>query len=196
MKISLLDELEELDRQEAQKPPAPHADAEAAVRRTPLRSRRLNPKATLFMPTVQPVADVIRFVFAQVNLVLAQSPLVLRTKLVEGPMGGASALIVEVPPDAMDLYEDLLELAKATLTEASDHSQPAYMLGRRAQPFSAFGDYGFQATLALLHPEGQDVACWDTYQRGSCPRPHCCRWQHPRSLDMAQLIVSVECVCE
>lgn len=102
-------------------------------------------------------------------------------------------LVVTVSVRSDDIkIENVRGIIKSTLLEAAGQSQSTYILGYATDPFDDMGDEGFSARVGCIPCEQEDSICWDTYQKGFCPRLSSCRWCHPKSSDLVTLQVFLE----
>jgi len=168
---------------------------------TPL-STRLNPEARVFEPTpVQQQQQIggglpaeIWAVINSAKLALTASPHVASVKVTEGALGQTTTIVTEVHSN-MGQYgaRETLNVVKAALLGAAARSQMTYILGWGAVPFQDMpGDAGFKGMIGSVPMTMQDSICWDTYQKGYCPRRALCRWCHPLETDLAPLRVILE----
>jgi len=107
-----------------------------------------------------------------------------------GPMGGATGIVATIKggPEQADHAK---EVAKATLLEAAAHSESVYVMGYLAKPFRDFGETGFKCWVGNLHHAKSGCVCWDTFQKGFCPRRTTCRWYHLDVPDLMRVIVQI-----
>jgi len=93
----------------------------------------------------------------------------------------ARLAITMVPKSPETSYAIASAILKAALLDAAFSSDSVYVLGYEATPFEndACGQ-GFVATLAIAPSSWEEsTACWETYQKGVCPRGPTCSWLHP-----------------
>jgi len=86
-------------------------------------------------------------------------------------------------------WEHAVQQAKDILIHSSARSSSTYVLGYDAAPFEAEEDGGFRATLSMVPAYMEGMACWDTYQKGSCSRRASCSYCHPSDDDLAPVRV-------
>jgi hypothetical protein len=106
-------------------------------------------------------------------------------------MGGATGIVAAIkggPGQARDARE----VAKAALLETAARSDSVYVMGYLAQPFRDYGETGFKCWVGNLEHAKSDCACWDTFQKGFCPRRATCRWYHLGAPDLMRVIVQVQ----
>lgn len=97
---------------------------------------------------------------------------------------------------------EVLSLAQRLLLAASATSQRVYVLGYAASPFESmhkdskghFEEEGFHAALSVVPDDQINTVCWDTYQKGFCPRPATCCWSHPKECNSMEIRVVLESV--
>lgn len=156
---------------------------------------RLNPEARAFEP--MPVAHVSNGLPAEIStvinaakLALSASPHVTNVKVTEGALGQASTIVAEINDAGPYGVRETLSSAKAALLGAAARSQITYVLGWNAMPFQDMTEeHGFKGVIGSVPIAMQDTICWDTYQKGYCPRRTLCRWCHPLEIDLAPLRV-------
>lgn len=161
------------------------------VGRPGTKRTELHAKASAFTPAACCDASV-QILLEACSEALLQDTCVLNVHLIPSPMGGISAVNVEVTPGALWDSCRVLELAQGALLEAASHSEDVYVVGYAAQPFQEFGDSGFRAWISRLPAAYESTACWDYYMKGFCPRRATCRWCHPMAPDLMQLVVTVQ----
>jgi hypothetical protein len=108
---------------------------------------------------------------------------------------GKVVMTVSLPADVAEI-NDVSGMIKSTLLEAAGQSQCTYILGYATDPFDDMDDGGFRARIGCIPCEQEDSICWDTYQKGFCPRLSSCRWCHPKQSDLVTLEVVLEKVGE
>lgn len=158
---------------------------------------RLNPEARVFEPMPTPMARADHTLPPEISIVVSAAKQallggqhVLDAQVTEGALGQTTTITAEVddklgPNDS----HEILGLAKAALLEAAANSQMTYVLGYGTVPFQDVTDSGFKAAIGSIPPSMQGSICWDTYQKGYCPRRALCRWCHPTETDLAQIRV-------
>jgi hypothetical protein len=132
---------------------------------------------------------------------LLSSPEALELRLTESPLrmttsirvilkggGGDSAGDTQAGTNDRVVFE-ALNRAKDALLTASAYAETAYVLGYASNPFQDSWDCGFWATIVCLPTAQQDMACWETYEKGFCPRRATCRWTHPKESEKFRLRV-------
>lgn len=191
-----------------QMPPyaGPHMQAQMQVphRHTPLKSAslcsgygtatRLNPEARAFQPVTAPLPEEVSAVVGAVKAAMGSSAGIAGVKVVSPTQGQPLTIVAEMASIASKTQasyaaQEALSTAKAALLGAAAHSQSAYILGYTEQPFKEILDTGFRTTIGLVPEAHQDSACWDTYQKGYCPRRSTCRWSHPQDCDLTPIRV-------
>jgi len=156
---------------------------------------RLNPEAPAFEPTPSAQGGTslpteIHTVISAAKQALLGSPSVVDVKVAEGSLGQTTTVVAEVHSTLGPFgSHEILQLAKAALLGAAARSQITYVLGYFEAPFQDMCDSGFRAVIGSIPTNMQDSICWDTYQRGFCPRRSLCRWCHPLETDLAPLHV-------
>lgn len=110
---------------------------------------------------------------------LDSTPCVASTKVSTGAAGTIATLSVKMVRNSPPIDCSLAAaIAKSALLEAAVSSQSVYVLGYETIPFHDNGrGIGFSGTLAIVSCGSS--TCWDTYQKGSCPRGSKCKWRHP-----------------
>lgn len=153
----------------------------------PIRSQfsKLNSQSELFRPRSFGEID---SVLASVRQVLASTPDVAAAEVIPGLMGALTTISIKLLPASRTTMPGSRKsrqtcaaaIAQAALLEATNRSQHVYVLGYETKPFedNPHGT-GFSATLAVASAEWEATACWDTFQKGFCPRGSACRWHHP-----------------
>merc|ERR1712048_1242305 len=97
--------------------------------------------------------------------------------------------------DTMDYQTDTretIESTKEAIVNAVALSHGTYVFGYAAQPFRGIKDNEFTVTLAHCPACNEEDACWDTFEKGKCPRGASCRWFHPRESDKRKIHVVIE----
>jgi hypothetical protein len=80
---------------------------------------------------------------------------------------------------------ETLNLAKDALLGFTTGSQNTFILGyATSAPFKDLCETGFKCSIGVVTAEQQATACWDTWQKGFCPRRATCRWCHPEERDL------------
>lgn len=160
------------------------------------RTTKLNPQARLFQPVVPgtPVPQELAAVIGVTSEALRCSPCVHSVDVSGIAMGSTTTLTVRVEPGSLATLgsQRLLSCAKEALLGAAARSQSTYVLGYLARPFKDLGTTGFGAQVGFVTSAQEKVTCWDTYQRGFCPRRATCRWCHPLESDLIQIVVKLQ----
>lgn len=112
---------------------------------------------------------------------LDSTPGVAGTSAVVGNAGTLATLFIDMSPNAPATTRlSVCAIAKAALLEAAVSTEIVYVLGYEAAPFKDKDNgTGFAATLAIVPPDREFMACWDTITQGVCPRKCKCKWWHP-----------------
>lgn len=85
---------------------------------------------------------------------------------------------------------ETLTLAKDAFLAFTAGSPNTFILGYSTpSPFKDLCNSGFSCSIAVVPAEHQATACWDTYQKGFCPRLATCRWCHPSDGDLTTVRV-------
>jgi len=172
---------------------------------------RLNAQAPAFEPSQHPthvqqgfqsqrqeVSDAI----AAATLALQGSQVVSDVKVTPGS-GNAVSIDGEVVGTGAQVsftMKEALQSAKDALLTFAASSQNTYVMGYEQTPFKDWVEHGspmtcgFSATIGIVPAEHQDTACWDTYQKGFCPRPATCRWCHPEDWDMSNVCFTLKSI--
>jgi len=167
---------------EAQAPPKPSSTS----------GIRLNPEARAFepmpaTPTSPGLPAEISTVINSAKHALMASPHIVNVKVTEGALGQNTTIVAEVNSSAGPYgSRETLNSAKAALLNAAARSQMTYVIGWGTVPFQDLGgDSGFKGLIGSVPMTMQDSVCWDTFQKGYCPRRTLCRWCHPLETDVA-----------
>jgi len=162
---------------------------------------RLNAQAPAFEPLQHPTLvqqgfqsqrqEVLEAI-AAATLALRGSQVVSDVKVTSGSGNTVSidGEVVGAGEQVSFTMNEALQSAKDALLTFAASSQNTYVIGYEQTPFkdwSEHGSSGFNATIGIVPAEHQDTACWDTYQKGFCPRRATCRWCHPEDWDMSNL---------
>jgi hypothetical protein len=132
---------------------------------------------------------------------LLRSPYLASVKVHGGVMGCPTTVVAGVRSSLMhDSVKATLLLAKEAILDAATDSRGTYVLGY-VQDGTGYGPFqdgpdmcSFHATLATVPAANESQACWDTYQKGFCPRRATCRWVHPPGRNLTSLTVCLEAV--
>mmetsp|Transcript_51139 Transcript_51139/g.147577 ORF Transcript_51139/g.147577 Transcript_51139/m.147577 type:complete len:332 (-) Transcript_51139:133-1128(-) len=108
-------------------------------------------------------------------------------KTTQGPRG--SSIVAQVRKEDAGCREKALEAARDALLRAATGSTCVHILGAKAQPFMST-PVGFAAHIGAVADEGK--ACWSMINQGFCRRGCACRWEHPVSQTMVNVMVQVE----
>lgn len=135
-------------------------------------------------------AEVMTVVASAVE-VLSTCEGILGVQVHDGGMGGTT-MIVGKSAYAQPEAERVFSKVKDALLLKAEQSEKTYILGYGAQPFNNLDDMSFSANIASVPEAHQDTACWETYEKGYCPRCASCRWDHPRDIDQVRVIVMIQ----
>jgi hypothetical protein len=141
-------------------------------------------------------------VVSAARIAIMQSPHVIWAEIQESTTDGPTATIVaEIAPGACGVDTEALNAAalagaKSALLEAAASSSCVYIMGYLVEPFQEHGvesgvKAGFTAHLGFVPASEESRACWDTYQKGFCPRLATCRWCHPHQTDLVKVVVEL-----
>jgi hypothetical protein len=163
---------------------------------------RLNPEARAFKPTILWPGEVGMLVASAKQAMLGSS-CVTDVQVNEAPVGAVTTIVAKVKDSARTSPSQwtagpvrlTIGLAKKSLLAASRMSKDTYVLGYAESPFTDVSETEFTARLVALPPSIASMACWDTFQKGFCPRHGKCSWQHPQEHDVVTLRVVLK-VCD
>jgi len=93
-------------------------------------------------------------------------------KVQQGGMGDTTVIMAKTWQDLDTSYP--FSLAKDALLHAAELSESTYIMGYGARPFNNLDACSFSANIGLVPAAHADTACWDTYEKGYCPRPQSC----------------------
>jgi len=130
-------------------------------------------------------------VIANAVEVLSKAVGISSVRVRDGGMGGTTMIVGQSSssnPDAVWVFA----LVKDALLDSAKHSENTYIVGYDAQPFHNLDPWSFSANVACMPKTHQDTACWDTYEKGVCPRCSTCRWDHPSGVDQMRVIVMIQ----
>lgn len=177
---------------EPQTGPFPSVMAPTAAPFTPCASfgqrSRLSSAASSFTPASSAQGECDTIVGAA-KLALLNCPNVATVKVDDCKMGALTTIVAETRGADAAETKKVLDLTKTALLQAAANSSNAYVLGYTTTPFKDLLGCGFKATLGIVRPEASDCVCWDTYQKGFCPRRATCRWVHPEGDELLMLRV-------
>lgn len=154
--------------------------------RAKLRSQA-KPFKSIMPPANREVADVIQ----RAVEVLRSIGSIVDVQVQDGGMGGTTMIVAKsssTAPDAAVAFS----LVKDALLSAALLSESTYILGYGAQPFNNLGPLSFSATIASVPDAQKNTACWETYEKGFCPRCSSCHWGHPSGANTMRTIFVVE----
>lgn len=131
--------------------------------------------APLFGSTLAEVGIVLN----AARLILESSPSVASVNISAGPAGTIANVSVKMVVNSPQIAcASVAAIAKAALLESAASSKSVYVLGYESMPFHSDGhSIGFSSTLAVASCGSS--TCWETFQKGCCPRGRKCKWQHP-----------------
>lgn len=165
-------------------------EASASTQRSKLSSA-----ARTFQPITAvvgrgPVSEDIHMVVMAAVTALKVDKRISCVSLNEGALGEMTTIVANV---RSNVQEDGLSLApvKTALLQAAERTQSAYILGYSTRPFKDISALSFKTWIALLPIEHQDIACWESFEKGFCPRGGSCCWCHPHRSSMVQLTVTL-----
>jgi len=164
----------------------PHAASSRCRMSAKNTNTRLNPAASAFEPVTNsmPSQD-LAGVIAYVRHMLFTCWSISQVDVNLGAMGSSSSIIAWVKSQSQQGVQEVIDAAKSAFLEGAACSQNTYVMGYAKAPFKEPADWsGFSVTLATVPSEQENIACWDTYQKGFCPRSSTCRWAHPKPSNM------------
>lgn len=138
--------------------------------------------------SLQELPNEVDTVIACVADALRKESDVIDVILQKGQMGGKTMIVARsrsVSPNAAFI----LHSAKNAFLNAAAASENTYVMGYNAQPFNTLDVLSFSAKLGHVPTSHRSSACWDTYEKGFCPRCKTCRWDHPTENDLMSVIV-------
>jgi len=156
-----------------------------APRRTKLKS-----KARMFEP-VQLLPRDMHCVVTAAHAALTSSPKIFNVQMSDCRLGGTTTIIGSYARGSLQVFElvKTLSIVKMMLLDAATNSENTYVMGYSEQPFTQIGHEGFSCKLGSVPASQEDATCWDTFQKGYCPRMATCRWCHPTDNNLAKVIV-------
>mmetsp|Transcript_139152 Transcript_139152/g.242152 ORF Transcript_139152/g.242152 Transcript_139152/m.242152 type:complete len:277 (+) Transcript_139152:61-891(+) len=155
---------------------------------------RLSPKTLSFVPQAQRCVPEEVFALVQsLETFLRALPDVMSVKVSECAMGATTTLLAEVASHSLGhaLIPEMVNSAKSTLLDFSVQSDSLYVLGYSSQPFQDIAG-GFKATVGCVSSQMESAVCWDVYEKGCCPRRNTCRWHHPYSTELMQVVLKIQ----
>jgi hypothetical protein len=158
---------------------------EAKVQRTKLKA-----KARMFEPISMLPQDM-RNVLNAAQAALCTAPKITNVQVSEEYFGGTTKIVGSYAKGSLQVFElvKILSIVKMALLDAAAESSNTYIVGYLKQPFSNVGANGFSGRLGTVSAADEETVCWDTYQKGFCPRPATCRWCHPCDADLMKIVV-------
>jgi len=154
---------------------------------------KLTSKARLFEPVSALPRDM-RLVLTAAQASLSGHPKLTNVHMSDGSLGGTTRISASYKKHSITVCElvKALSVVKMALLDAAAKSTETYILGYEKNPFIdhlATGPAGFNTKLGAVPAMQEDTTCWDTYQKGYCPRQSTCRWCHPCESDFANVVV-------
>lgn len=151
---------------------------------------KLSSKARLFEPVCALPRDM-RLVLMAAHASLFGHPKLMNVRMSDGSLGGTTTISASYKKHSFQVCELIktLSVVKMALLDAAANSADTYVVGYEKQPFIDMGPTGFSAKLGAVPAMQEDTTCWDTYQKGFCPRQSTCRWCHPHESDFAKIVV-------
>jgi len=154
---------------------------------------KLSSKARVFESVRQPPEEA-RAVIAATVAALWQSKDIVDVQVHDGGMGGTTMIMADSSSDDPDALW-AFSLAKDALLNSAEQSENTYILGYGARPFNNLDALSFSANIACVPVDHRNTACWETYEKGFCPRCTACRWDHPAEADMMRVIIMIKTTC-
>jgi len=151
---------------------------------------KLRTQAKPFQSVMTPPAEVAALISSAVE-VLSSGNDIINVQVNNGGMGGTTVIIGESSSTNPDV-SFTFTLVKDALLNQSERSENSYILGYGAQPFTNLDSLSFSANIGCLPDAQYNSACWDTYEKGFCPRCSTCRWYHPSKFDSMRVIVMIK----
>jgi len=153
---------------------------------------QLSGKARAFTPSGLPLGEAGLIVMA-LQRALSMGKGVTNVEMSKG--GGVGSTIAFIAQTAEGASAGpVIGAAKAAIFAASALSSTVYLVGYLANPFQDRYEVrctGFKVTLGFVPRALEDSVCWDTIQKGFCPRRSTCRWCHPSESELVKLSVMV-----
>lgn len=157
------------------------------------KATKLSSKARLFEPVqCASLPAEICSVLATAHASLCASPDIFNVRMSEGVLGATTTIVGSYTKGSLKVMQLLhtLSMMQMALLEAAAESTNTYILGYEQKPFMAMGNDGFSFKIGSVPALQDEVTCWDTYQKGFCPRAATCRWCHPNfDSDFAKVVV-------
>lgn len=151
---------------------------------------KLRPTARPFKSVREPTADT-NFVIACAKEVISTFGDIIDVQVRDGGMGGTTVIIAKsrsADPDPSLIFS----LVQDALLNSAAQSENTYIMGYGSEPFKKLDTLSFTATLAVPAVAHHKTTCWDTYEKGYCPRCATCRWNHPTEIDKMRVIVMIQ----
>lgn len=122
---------------------------------------------------------------------LSARPKVFNVHMSEGILGGTTTIVASYIKGSLKPFQlaKTLSIVQMTLIEAAAASSTTYIVGYMNQRFNEVGPSGFSTRIGSVPASQNDVTCWESYQKGFCPRQATCAWCHPQSKDLAVVVV-------
>jgi hypothetical protein len=150
---------------------------------------KLRAQARPFQSARTPPAEVSALI-AKVVSDLSQGPDICDVQVSDGGMGGTT-IVQGKSSSSSPNTQVLFALVKDTLLKGAEASECTYILGYGGQAFKNLDSLSFSANISCMPAAHHETACWDTYEKGYCPRRCSCGWTHPDDADTMRLIVMV-----
>lgn len=156
------------------------------------KSTKLSSKARLFQPVITLPMD-LRAVLIAAHAALCGCPKIFNAHMSEGALGGTTNIVGYYARGSMQVFELAKTVAtvKTALLDAAAESTNTYVIGYEKRPFTDVGHCSFSANIGSVSPMQEDTMCWDTIQKGFCPRRSTCRWCHLNESDMANVVITL-----
>lgn len=156
--------------------------------------RKLRPCATPFMSKRTPPSEVLALLANAIE-VLSCGPDISDVQVQDGGMGGTTVIVansLRQNPNSQMIFS----LVKDAVLTSAEQSENTYIMGYGAQPFKSLDDMSFSMSIGCVPAAHQETACWDTYEKGFCPRCKSCRWDHPADTDIMRVVVMIKAPME
>lgn len=142
--------------------------------------KKLDSRCQPFRPGTRSSGE-IDTVLASAQQAVATTHGVVAAEIMPGCVGTLATLSIKLMPGLPESTKaSITAITQAALLEAATWSKNVYVLGYEEKPFENCPcGTGFSAALAMAPTAWDRTACWDTYQKGCCPRGPSCKWQHP-----------------
>lgn len=151
---------------------------------------KLRAQAQPFKSARTPPSEVMVLI-ANAVAVLSGDKDIVDVQVHDGGMGGTTMIVAKSASKSPDALW-ILSLVKDALLDSAEQSENTYILGYGAQAFNNLDPLSFSCNIGCVPASHQNTACWDTYEKGFCPRCSTCRWDHPAETDTMRVIVMVK----